>query len=127
MDEVSFSMRTDEPLEVSLGDGNTLDVTPCDTCPPGNPVMFIMMGNVLFHAGESFGEAVAEDFEAELEDSVGELIENWFGIDEGGDMDDYDDSDNWFMCDSGEMIESYYVNNGNEECMDGLDEDDLYF
>jgi len=126
MDEVSFSMRTDEPLEVSLGDGNTLDVTPCDTCPPGNPVMFIMMGNVLFHAGESFGEAVAEDFEAELEDSVGELIEGWFGIDEGGDMDDYDDSDNWFMCDSGEMIESYYVNNGNEECMDGSDEDDLY-
>ena len=126
MDEVSFSMRTDEPLEVNLGDGNTLDVTACDTCPPGNPVMFIMMGNVMVHASESFGEAVAEDFEAELEDSVGELIENWFGIDEGGDFDDYDDSDNWFMCDSGEMIESWYVNDGSEDCMDGSDEDDLY-
>ncbi|MEC8680504.1 MAG: hypothetical protein VXY14_00395 [Candidatus Thermoplasmatota archaeon] len=126
MDDVSFSMRTDEPLEVDLGDGNTLDVTACDSCPPGNPVMFIMMGNVLVHASESFGEAVAEDFEAELEDSVGELIEDWFGIDEGGDMDDYDDSDNWFMCDSGEMIESWYVNDGSEDCMDGSDEDDLY-
>ncbi len=125
MDDVSFSMRTDEPLEVSLGDGNTLDVTACDTCPPGNPVMFIMMGNVLVHASESFGEAVAEDFEAELEDSVGELIEDWFGSNEEGDM-DYDDSENWFMCDSGEMIESWYVNNGNEDCMDGSDEDDFY-
>ena len=126
MDDVSFSMRTDEPLEVSLGDGNTLDVTACDSCPPGNPVMFIMMANVLVHASESFGEAVAEDFEAELEDSMGELFENWFGLDEGGDMDDYDDSDNWFMCDNGEMIESWYVNDGSEDCMDGSDEDDLF-
>ena len=126
MDDVSFSMRTDEPLEVNLGDGNTLDVTACDTCPPGNPVMFIMMGNVLLHASESFGEAVTEDFEAELEDSVGELIEDWFGIDDDGDMEEYDDSDNWFMCDSGEMIESWNVNDGDEDCMDGSDEDDLY-
>ena len=126
MDDASFSMRTDEPLEVNLGDGNTLDVTACDTCPPGNPVMFIMMGNVLVHASESFGEAVAEDFEAELEDSVGELIEDWFGIDDGGDDDDYDDSDNWFMCDSGEVIESWYVNDGDEDCMDGSDEDDFF-
>ncbi|MGB0594176.1 MAG: hypothetical protein ACPGSA_06045 [Poseidonia sp.] len=126
MDDVAFSMRTDEPLEVNLGDGNTLDVTACDTCPPGNPVMFIMMGNVLLHASESFGDAVAEDFEAELEDSVGELIEDWFGIDDGGDEEDYDDSDNWFMCDSGEMIESWNVNDGEEDCMDGSDEDELY-
>ena len=126
MDDVAFSMRTDEPLEVNLGDGNTLDVTACDTCPPGNPVMFIMMGNVLLHASESFGDAVTEDFEAELEDSVGELIEDWFGIDDGGDDEDYDDNDNWFMCDSGEMIESWNVNDGEEDCMDGSDEDDLY-
>ena len=40
---------------------------------PGNPVMFIMMGNVITHASESFGEAVAEDFEAELEDSFADI------------------------------------------------------
>ena len=126
MEDVMFKMRTDEPLEVNLGDGNTLDVTACDSCPPGNPVMFIMMGNVLVHASGSFGDAVAEDFQAEIEDSFGEILENWFGLNEDGDMDDYDDSDNWFMCDNGEMIESWYVNNGEEDCMDGSDEDDLY-
>ena len=79
MGAVEFNMRSDRPLEVDLGDGSTIDVVACDTCPPGNPVMFIMMGNVLGHASESFGEAVAEDFEAELEDSFSEILEGWIG------------------------------------------------
>ena len=127
MEDVSFSMRTDEPLEVNLGDGALLDVTACDTCPPGNPVMFIMMGNVLVHASQSFGEAVAEDFEAELEDSFADIFENIFGGDaEGDDYDDNDNEDEWFMCDDGETISAWYVNDGSEDCMDGSDEDDFY-
>lgn len=125
MEDVSFNMRSGETLEVDLGDGTVIDATPCDTCPPGNPVMFIMMGNVITHASESFGEAVAEDFEAELEDSFTDIFENIFGGD-AEDEDYYDGEADWFMCDSGEMIESWYVNNGNEDCMDGSDEDDLY-
>ena len=73
MDGVGFNMRADEPLQVDLGDGQSLDVKPCESCPPGNPVMFIMMVNVLAHASESFGDAVAEDFQDEWEDSVGEF------------------------------------------------------
>ncbi len=127
MEDVSFSMRTDEPLEVNLGDGVLLDVTACDTCPPGNPVMFIMMGNVLVHASQSFGEAVAEDFEAELEDSFADIFENIFGGDaEGDDYEDDYNEDEWFMCDDGETIPSWYVNDGSEHCMDGSDEDDFY-
>ncbi|MDP6195341.1 MAG: hypothetical protein QF880_06470 [Candidatus Poseidonia sp.] len=128
MEDARFSMRTDEPLEVDLGDGALLDVTACDTCPPGNPVMFILMGNVLVHASQSFGEAVAEDFEAELEDSFADIFENIFGGDAEGE--DYDEGDyeggDWFMCDDGETIPSWYVNDGSEDCMDGSDEDDFY-
>ncbi len=126
MEDVEFNMNSERPLEVDLGDGATIDVMACETCPPGNPVMFIMMGNVLVHASGSFGKAVADDFQAEIEDSFGEILENWFGLNEGGDMNDYDDSDNWFMCDSGEMIEPSWVNDGEEDCMDGSDEDDFY-
>ena len=126
MDDVSFSMRTDEPLEVDLGDGNMLDVTACDSCPPGNPVMFIMMGNVLVHASESFGEAVAEDFEAELEDSFEDIFEDFFGVDDDGDDYDEGDSSDWFVCDDGETVPSWAVNDGSEDCMDGSDEDDFF-
>ena len=125
MEDVNFNMRSSETLQVDLGDGAVIDATPCDTCPPGNPVMFIMMGNVITHASESFGEAVAEDFEAELEDSFAEIFENIFGGD-GDDDDDYYADDDTFMCDSGETIYEWQVNNGNEDCGDGSDEMALY-
>ncbi len=124
MEDVNFNMRSDETLEVDLGDGTVIDATPCDTCPPGNPVMFIMMGNVITHASQSFGEAVAEDFEAELEDSFADIFENIFGV--GGDEDDHYHDDDMVMCDSGEMIYEWQMNNGNEDCSDGSDEMDFY-
>ena len=129
MEDASFEMRSDETLEVDLGGtgvgGATIDVTPCSSCPPGNPVMFIMMGNVIGHSSASFGEAVAEDFEAELEDSFAEIFGNILGGDAGED-DNYDGEADWFMCDDGEMIEEWYVNDGSEDCMDGSDEDDFF-
>ena len=120
MEDVSFNMRSGETLEVDLGDGNIIDATPCDSCPPGNPVMFIMMGNVITHASESFGEAVAEDFEAELEDSFADILGNIFGVDADEDDSYYDDD--MVMCDSGEMIYEWQMNDGNEDCSDGSDE-----
>jgi hypothetical protein len=126
MEDVNFNMRSSETLQVDLGDGTVIDATPCDTCPPGNPVMFIMMGNVITHASESFGEAVAEDFEAELEDSFAEIFENIFGGDDDNDDDDYYFDDDMFMCDSGETVYEWQVNNGDEDCSDGSDEMALY-
>ena len=123
--EVEFNMDAERPLEVDLGDGATVDVAACSSCPPGNPVMFIMMGNVIAHSSESFGEAVAEDFEAELEDSFAEIFGNILGGDADED-DNYDGEADWFMCDDGEMIEEWYVNDGSEDCMDGSDEDDFF-
>jgi hypothetical protein len=124
MEDVSFNMRSGETLEVNLGDGNIIDATPCDSCPPGNPVMFIMMGNVITHASESFGEAVAEDFEAELEDSFADILGNIFGVDAG--EDDYENDEPMLMCDNGEMVYEWQLNNGNEDCSDGSDEMDFY-
>ncbi len=77
MDGVAFSMRTDEPLEVNLGGGTMLDVVACDSCPPGNPVMFLMMGNVLGQASLAFGESIAETLEANLEDSFLGIFDAW--------------------------------------------------
>ena len=79
MDGVAFSMRSDEPLEVDLGNGSMLDVVACDTCPPGNPVMFLMMANVLGQASLAFGESIAETLEANLEDSFLGIFDAWAG------------------------------------------------
>ena len=122
MDGVGFNMRADEPLQVDLGDGQSLDVKPCESCPPGNPVMFIMMVNVLAHASESFGEAVAQDFQDEWEDSVGEFYESIWGISE----DSNDDGQGYYWyCDDGQSIFEWEVNDGTKHCADGSDEMDL--
>ena len=121
MDGVEFSMRTDETLSVDLGDGTMTDVTPCETCPPGNPVMFVMMANVLAEASEAFGEAVQEDFETAFEDSLGEIFGDLFG----GDANDDGGDDTW-TCDDGGEIHYDWVNDGDEDCDDGSDEADFY-
>ena len=122
IDTMEFSM-SDEVFEVDLGDGEVVNAVACQSCPPGNPVMFVMIGNAIAYSSESFGEAVAEDFEAEIEDSLGEIFGDIFG---GGEEGDYDDSSDMWMCDNGEMIYEWYVNDGEEDCMDGSDEDAFF-
>jgi len=67
-----FDFSKGETLTVDLGDGEGLStqVQSCDTCPPGNPLMFLMMGNVLAGSGESFAEQVAEDIGEDITDSL---------------------------------------------------------
>ena len=118
--EMEFSMG--ESLTVDLGDGAglTTSVTACTDCPPGNPLMFFMMGTVIGGASESFAESVAEDVADELSDS----ILNLFGGDEG---EDYDEpSGNQWQCDSGDQwIYLGYINDGYDDCYDGSDEMDM--
>jgi len=121
---LDFSMRSDTPLEVNLGDGTMIDVVACDSCPPGSPIMFVMMAGVLAEASTAFGEAVAEDLEANLEDSLLGIFDDWAGELAEDDTDDGMDSE-MFVCDSGEEIPAYWVNDGDEDCMDGSDEDDF--
>ena len=120
--EMEFSMG--DSLTVDLGDGAglTTSVSACTNCPPGNPLMFYMMGTVIGGASESFAESVAEDVADELSDSILDI----FGSDEddGGDYDE--PSGNQWQCDSGdEWIYEWEVNDGYDDCYDGSDEMDM--
>ena len=107
MDNVEFNIRSDESLEVDLGDGTMTGVKACTSCPPGNPVMFIMMANTLAHSSASFGETIAEDFEEEFEASFAELIEDLTGSEEGNESSDQEESeDGGFDEDSTEELEA---------------------
>ena len=123
-----FGMESDmegEDFEVSLGNGETVDAVACVDCPPGNPIMFMMMGNVLGHASIAFGEEIADDLEASFEDSIVDTFLNeWASsLAEGNsDGDDWDPYENQWQCDSGQWIYEWDVNNGYEDCYDGSDE-----
>ena len=128
LDGTSFSMRSDTPLQVDLGDGTNLNVVACDTCPPGSPMMFAMMGGVLAQASGAFGEAVAEELEANIEDSLADVFEDLFGIGDSGELGGMDNGETtpMFTCDDGDLVRLSYVNDGDEDCNDGSDEEDFY-
>ena len=67
-----------ETLTVDLGDGDgvTTQVQSCELCPPGNPLMFMMMAYVLAGSGEAFAEQIGED----LGEGITDGIEDWFGV-----------------------------------------------
>jgi hypothetical protein len=106
-----------------LGDGNglTTQVQSCENCPPGNPLMFVMMGNVIGGASEAFVDDIGESFSEGLSENLVELF------DVGGDDDDHDVvyGDDWFYCDNGDIIYSWQQNNGYPDCYDGSDEEIL--
>jgi hypothetical protein len=126
-----FTMEPDmegEDFEVSLGNGETVDAVACVDCPPGNPIMFMMMGNVLGHASLAFGEEIADDLEASFEDSIVDtFLDEWAGnLAEGNSDDGWDPYENQWQCDSGQWIYEWYVNDGDEDCYDGSDEMTMY-
>ncbi len=72
-----FDFRMGETLTVDLGDGDglTTQVQSCETCPPGSPLMFMMMGYVLAGSGEAFAEQIGEDLGEGITNGIGD----WFG------------------------------------------------
>jgi len=76
--EGEFSFDKGDSMTVDLGDGDglTTQVQSCETCPPGNPLMFLMMGHVLVGSGEAFAEQIGED----LGDGITEAFEDFFGL-----------------------------------------------
>ena len=118
-----FEFDTGDELTVDLGDGDGLTTTvqTCETCPPGNPIMFIMMGNVIAGASAAFAEEIAEEFSEDLTENLAGI----FGLSEGESDGELYEPD-YFYCDNGEAINPWYVNDGYEHCSDGSDEDDLY-
>ena len=124
IDEMSFSLNLDDVYVVNLGDGTMMDAVACDSCPPGNPVMFGMLANVLVFASTAFAEAIAEDFEAQLDESLGSMLGDLFGSSDSDE--DWEDSDYYWECDNGELIYEWNVNDGYEDCEDGSDEMDFY-
>ena len=118
-----FDFNMGDEMVVDLGDGNglTTQVQTCQNCPPGNPIMFIMMGYVLAGASESFADEVGESFSESLSEDLTEIF------DVSSDDDDYYyEDDFWRYCDNGEMIPYYLFNDGYVHCSDGSDEVDLY-
>ena len=124
VEDVSTEFRMGNDLTVDLGDGAglTTTVAACESCPPGNPLMFLMMGSVLAGASASFAEEVAEDVAEELSEDILGI----FGGGDDDDGDDYDPYENQWQCDSGDQwIYEWYVNDGDEDCYDGSDEMDM--
>jgi hypothetical protein len=121
-----FDFRMGDSLTVDIGDGAgvTTQVQSCESCPPGNPLMFLMMGHVLVGSGEAFAEQIGE----ELGEGLVDGIESVFSGDDGddGDNSEYNPNEGMWMCDSGEYIYEWSVNDGYEDCYDGSDEDDMH-
>lgn len=121
--EIEFSLGDDLIVDLGDGAGLTTTVAACGDCPPGNPLMFLMMGEVIGGASESFAESVAEDVADELSDSLMDL----FGEGDQNSEDDYDNTENQWQCDSGDQwVYEWEVNDGSEDCYDGSDEADMF-
>ncbi len=124
--EGEYDFQMGDTMTVDIGDGNgvTTQVQSCESCPPGNPLMFMMMAHVLVGSGEAFAEQIGEDLGEDLIDG----IEGVFGDDDGdsGDNSEYNPNEGMWMCDNGEYIYEWSVNDGYEDCYDGSDEMEMF-
>jgi hypothetical protein len=131
--EGDYDFQMGDAMTVDIGDGNgvTTQVQSCESCPPGNPLMFMMMAHVLVGSGEAFAEQIGEDLGEDLIDG----IEGVF--DDDSDANDYDaameaqyneriQQYGWWMCDDGVSIVADLLNDGFQDCADGSDEMDMY-
>jgi hypothetical protein len=103
----------DDSLVVSLDDGTNSNVRGCEECEPANPMIFWLMEYVVDAAMEGVAEEMAEDFE----DALGEEFEDSLGL-----SDDDNDNEDMFDCGDGTSIYEWQVNDGWEDCSNGLDE-----
>ena len=89
--EAEFEYVSGDEMTVDLGngDGLTTTVQTCETCPPGNPIMFMMMGNVMAGASQAFAEEIVDEFSENLS---GDLT-NIFGLGEEEGNDTEEESD----------------------------------
>lgn len=89
--EAEFEYVSGDEMTVDLGngDGLTTTVQTCETCPPGNPIMFMMMGNVIAGASQAFAEEIVDEFSENLS---GDLT-NIFGLGEEDGNDTEEESD----------------------------------
>ena len=122
--EGEYDFQMGDAMTVDIGDGNgvTTQVQSCESCPPGNPLMFMMMAHVLVGSGEAFAEQIGEELGEDLIDG----IEDVFGDGDSGDNSEYNPNEGMWMCDSGEYIYEWSVNDGYEDCYDGSDEMDMH-
>ena len=122
--EGEYDFQMGDAMTVDIGDGNgvTTQVQSCESCPPGNPLMFMMMAHVLVGSGEAFAEQIGEDLGEDLIDG----IEDVFGDGDSGDNSEYNPNEGMWMCDNGEYIYEWSVNDGYEDCYDGSDEMDMH-
>ena len=111
--EIGFDFQMGDSLNVDLGDGVNTQVETCESCPPGNPIMFAMMGHVIAGTGEDFADEIADEFSEQLSDSLIDI----FDI-ESDDDDDYY-SDDWVICEDGNQV---FDSNIRVDCYDGSDE-----
>jgi len=109
-----------DSLSVDLGDGSSTTVRFCNSCGPANPLMFWMMAHVLeasmTETLETFGEDIADEIDMEL----GEL--NPWGLAEGGSEGGSDPYEYMHLCDNGNYVEQWQVNDGWDDCGDNSDE-----
>jgi len=122
-----FDFMSVDTLTIDLGDGAGTDVSVCDQCPPGQPLMFGMMASTIAGVSADLGEAISEDLEDNLlaEDGLVQTIIGWSEIDEGGD--DWIDHgpDYYWYCENGEEIYTWDYDNDYEDCSDGSDEPEI--
>ncbi len=122
--EVEFSMADSMVIDIGNGEGATTNVEKCETCPPGNPLMFLMMGEVITATGESFADEIADEFSNDF----GEEILNLFGLELDNDDDDWDEDwdedeeQQMFTCANGDEIDMWRVGDYYYDCGDRSDE-----
>lgn len=133
-------------IDIGAGDGTTTNVIACESCPPGNQLMFLMMGEVITGTAESFAEDIADEFTDNLDEELQELLGlddsdevsgctdmDAINYDSGATNDDdscyYEDTVDvdvpMFECTDGTMIYEWGVNDEYYDCQDRSDEHQL--
>jgi len=89
IEDVNVEFDMGDSMVVDLGDGPSTNVVTCNSCPPGNPLMFLMMGEVIANSGQTFAEEIADEFVDNLGDDILEI----FGIEDTDDEDEQNNQD----------------------------------